>query len=1501
MKRFIRITLYVLAMLSALSCSREREEIYRVSNLPDGTPATLCISFGSTEAVSVDVSTKAESAKSDEARVHDLYVMIFDNSQTSSGSPKKIYGRYFSYEHLSADLSSLDTNPNEGWWVENKTIDGASPAVVTTAGAVKVSTVTCSDATLVLIANVANAVSSFGEDEDDIAYLNAITDLGELKATKVKLEQDVVNRKDLFLMMGQLEVNTSHMVWGELPKVYDSRYKVSLQQVDAKVKFLVRCDRDNISAERAVYWQVCNVPDRCYLFADYNDGAAPDDVVFFDSAQCYFEGTETHDGYDWYVFTFYMMENRQACKKSATTFHDREKKLKTDSGDSGYQGPVSGTFGDHYVNNGKWEYANDLATYVQFDMVLTLTPLGISRIGGASVGNALTTDTIFSVHLGDFGSSGNIDGSSGFNDYNTVRSHYYTYKIFIANSTSIYAEVDADNERQPGQEGFLLLTSDEIVNADCHYEYHSVSFPFNESMDPSLFSWYVKTPFGEGGPYKMTESVNGIDYPVFIADESRPGGPLDYKWVMFAVNNLDPNDNTKYATTRRQYPGIGAYDSSWKPSLGTPHPQLMDINQLIEYIFDQTAKEKRFRQTGTGSSDFLNDTIKVTIYIDEYYYETNPLYSDSGADPDLWRKFVNASPREMHILSDARQSRDRQSDVILSSHSIIQQSIQTIYNTYAPGLRSLWGCEHIDEIKEKAPGGWLYWPESGCGYSEISGADSEIGRENGRLNTAYIWNLYSSQANNGSDYTDRRWDTYLDFDVDNNTPELKTGYEGMAFSCFSRNRDNNGNGVIDRDEVRWYMASTRQLIGMWVGNESLSLSARLYQPSPGQWRAHIVSSTAKKVCWSEEGAGATDMYHDWDGIGSAYATWNSPQEAAAGESVRCLRNVGTYDAPSGVTDISYAPYSQQPDKYFTLTENGDNSYTFHFDRLNTRSIREYSEGELPYHEQTSLNNRVYVKMVTQSRDDDVTFEPVQNGVINMEVTSKGKNDYCPEGYRFPNQTEWVLMSLYLPSSYLQRDKDGNNYSPRGIMPSRTYYDRGYYGHLKDLSAPWSTEAVKVGWMFSDKLHCADYSSKITRSRCVKDDDMTGVISGEITLDDNKIYANDWTPITFNFSSTASAFTYASLKLCYTAHSGNYRELDVPVENTPTGLQYRETQNIAIPDLATLGLEVGDYPVSMTLQGQVRNVAGLTKTVNVPLTLENPLSNVTISFPKAFDADRGLPVHTTMSVRGHHLHFSSATLYWKESGGSWNAYPLSVDHDFDRNYSEDVYIRSMVGDTDFLSKAFVGKKYSYKLTVVADDGSTFTTPAKSMEILRYGYEPNPVPAGGWTSISQCNGTWQDQVTGLDFSDGDFIEAEMDLTNCVYVYIAGNDANDLGKDNILGFSTDDLGSITNSMIWYYPSVQRMVAPPGDTGWTKLRIHAGRWNALEIQGVLNRMNLILDKDGIIRDGTRFTSNPGDWNSRVKGQLTSASTIYVGSVEGIHHSRAKYDYVRVIRNREQ
>ena len=267
-----------------------------------------------------------------------------------------------------------------------------------------------------------------------------------------------------------------------------------------------------------------------------------------------------------------------------------------------------------------------------------------------------------------------------------------------------------DQENQPGQEGYLLLTDDEIVNADCHYEYHAITFTYDPETTPEKFSWYVKTPFTSkvgGGPQKGTKIVGGKSYPTYDPHDT-DGTLLDYRWVKFSINETDPI--TGYSTHRVAYPGDREYTDykDWGvgengPWNNTPHPQLMDISQLIQYIFQETDKEK----AEEGSSDFKLDTelgekvIRATIFIDEFYYESDPRdeSGDPQPDPNLWRQFVNAQPREMHVLSKTIQSRDRMSDVIESSHSVIQQSIQTIYNVFEPDLRSIWGCEHLDEIK----------------------------------------------------------------------------------------------------------------------------------------------------------------------------------------------------------------------------------------------------------------------------------------------------------------------------------------------------------------------------------------------------------------------------------------------------------------------------------------------------------------------------------------------------------------------------------------------------------------------------------------------------------------------------------------------------------------------------------------------------------------------------------------------------------------------------------
>lgn len=1685
-----RIILTCLATTFLLACSLIQEEDHiPVSSIPEGTPAMLNISFGNQELLHLDVGTKAEASAADEARVHDLYVMIFNNEDG-----KKIYGRYFSYEHLKSTISALTSGKNEGWWVENKTLTGVTPAVASTRGVVKVSTEICANAKVVLLANVVNAINHLDRDrasgdstteyDDDISYLNDIRTFEQLQKTKVILEQDVVNRKDLFLMMGTIpSVDTRNMQWDKTQD-YDPDYKIELNAVDAKVKFMVRCNEDDdpanyfISEAKAVYWKACSVPDRCYLFSDYAGGSAPDDVMYFDSEQTYFEGKEKKDGYDWYVFSFYMLESRHGKKQHADSYYKREYQDYRETDDNTFSywylddNDQKVTVNNQtYIENIGWYYAPDNAPYVVFDMVLTLTQDGINEMGGGSVGQAMTSDTIYTVHLGDF-----TNGILGFDDYNTLRSHFYTYKIVIANSGSIFAEVENDQENEPGQEGFLILTNDEIVNADCHYEYHMVSFNRIPGLRADMFSWYVKTPFGEGRPQTMTDPDNS-NYTLYVGDKSRTDGldPLDYLWCKFAVNDVVAGE---YTTNRVKYmgekdPSSGKlhYDPSWKPSLGNwedpdgnlkSHPDLMDISQLIEYIVDQNNKE-------LASSDFRLDSesgnyiIRVTIFIDEYYYEENPISGEK--DPDLWRRFVNAKPREMHILSDARQSRDRASDVIQSSHSVIQQSIQTIYNIYSPGLRSLWGCEHRDEVKEKVPAGWQYWPASSP-YDVRSGANSALGKENGRFNSAFIWNLLSSNSGTGgTEYKNREWNTYMTFEVNNDQPELNTSYQGLAFSCMTRNRDNNGNGIIDHEEVRWYLASSQQLIGIWVGNESLSLSARLYQPAPAvhyngndypqEWRAHVVSSTNKMVCWSEEGAGSTDLQYDVQG--SPYNTWTSWDLATHGESVRCLRNIGTYDSSSGLQDISFAPYDYEIDKYFTLeTTHKDPSdpssqpiaYTFSFDRLNTKSIREYSEGELPFHDQNSLTNRVYSKMITQNlvEDPDINLQEITPGLImknvNTNVTAWGNNPYCPPGYRFPNLTEWILMSLYLSDDYLKKDKDGNSYSPSHVMPSRTYYDRGYYGSLKSDTEPWSVESDKVGWIFSNKLHCYEYNKTVNRSRCVKDEEMTGHINGDISLDSNIIYPDDQTPITLTLSSTASTLTAASLKLCYNAHNGNYRELDIPVKS-PKGLEYRETQMVTIPSLASLGLAQEDIdavgghpmtlkasainawgnvfdvtplevrmvnPISGTLTGEegntvypadnstvtfdfvsnartanlggatmtlkytkpgdsevteteiplstspngkvyrgvqtlsIPNLAGLGLTADnftsvtdmkikarvemvdhvykdfeLPISLVSHLFKSTVEFPTAFTAGEGMPIQAHVKSVNNNATITSASLYWKPAGGSYTEYPLTIEG-LEHEHIESASLEDLIGAAAFGAIGVnPNLEYIYKVRAVCSDGTAYTTPEYSMTILYFGKNWNPGPWSSSNTVSQINNKWNvESISDIDWEDGDFFDAHIDVTNCGYIYKDGSANNDIGMDNIISFgdSSSNLLWQAGNIILYYPAHSPSEAPGKDLLQIGV-LHYGKKTIARIRPytLVGVLTVRLEKDLLKVNGAEpdwtldYTGPDGKPAEQVAGEytversratvshITDGSTIKIGSVEGNHRSRATYNYVRVVR----
>ena len=1651
MKRILHTAFLVLFVLS---CTRVREEepFPMGENLPAGVPVMLTIPFGSEDLMQVEVGTKADAGFINESNIHDLYVFIFDKDDcTSENSPKKVYGRYFNFDHRRSSLSELNEHHNECWFVENKSINNSETP---TRGAVKISTISRNNVALVVLANVANAVMEM-DGEDEIARLNAVEDLNELRGMTVKLEQDIVNRKNLFLMMGTLGYNdgrtisTGSMQWNVSNTLnYNSDYTVRLTPLDAKVKFRVKANSEFIGDVTPVYWQVCRTPNSCHLFPDYNEGGVPEGIYYFDSQQVYFEGKEPDGNDTYYTFCFYMLENRLSPAKQASKYYQRELQNKTISSDDGYEGPSSNTYGTHYVENGDWEYANPNSTYVKFDLILTLKPAGIAAMGaddpssGMEIGHALTSDAIFTVHLGDFTSSNQPDGSDCFNNYNTERGHSYTYNVTVNNTKSIYTEVISDKENQAGQEGFLLLTDAEMINADAHYEYHQLTFAYRPDMQQEKFSWYVKTPFGEGGPRIIFDEVqNKFTY-------SAEG--LDYLWVKFGINELvdgttpaswdqktDPSpwgDVHPYTNRRHKYPGDSHYDPTWEPGQrvadGVPVnygpsdpgnsmyrmiPDLMDITQLIRYIFWETARETAHRQDANApASAFIADdsdpatvpVIRFTAFIDEYYYEEHPI--EHTVDPDLWRKFVNAQPRELHILSDARQSRDRKSDVILSSHSIIQQSIQTIYNIYSADLHTLWGTEHEDEMR-KLTNGWPYWPNDPMGGKKTNEQDdstpgrsgdfdTEVGKWNGRLNSAYIWDFYSSKAEGGSDYTDRRWNTFMEYNVHNEIPELKApsggdnGYQGMAYSCLTRNRDNNGDGIVDRSEIRWYLAACNQLAGMWVGNEALSINARLYMPAQGQWRAHIMSSTDRRVSWAEEGGGATE--YNWDFWDNRH-TWETIGDAAAGESVRCLRNIGTYTDEGTVKDISYAPYDYEIEPYFTKEgPEPEGPFTFYFDRLNPKSIRQLSETELPYADQFSLYNCVYLKFETQSRRDNVgdteadsfnLFNTVDtyneksnpNGYptiysINPEISQLGHNPYCPPGYRFPNHSEMLLMSLYLPQAYFEKDKDNNGYgsSVRVNIPTRTYYDRGVYGDNRTGMEPAeiNRERGKTGWGYTSGAHkqsCLENATIINHSRCVRDVDMTGHIDGDIQLPSDILYHGDPIQLKYSFYSSGASFVSASLLFCYTDGNDLYHELDIPLKASPSGMQFVASQNYTLPTFAEMGLSTDKDKADCKFKFTLRNTAG-SRTIEHPVSLVcSYLTHCALTLPSQSDPDKGMPVRVSIGIRDNeeNAKITNVTLHWKASDGSWQTTVLEDGSNNLTTFAHDAYLRSIIGEDAWATEDNRDKEYQFYVTASCSDGTGYISETLANQILLLNIRPNadgawsiypdsgeyhqwndpwwqegiipwtnPNNANDWYNTLPSSGTNKDyrqknvicntlpgmQIANLNFPNGDFIEAGLDVSQCVFVRTVEGKLSDstpknqtVGMDNIFGIAPSEaaLNWGAGSFLCYYPAHTDATntAPATDKLQVDaLDINSNKFGKKQVGTIDSSiLNLKLCSDGFSWNGnllasdTNWDNKNANYNAVIPNLLTK-STLWVGAIEGKHLTRALYNFIRVVRVKE-
>ena len=1003
----------------------------------------LVISFTAATPTDVVVSTKGTLDPREESKVYNIYVLVFDDTGD------KMFGHFYEYDHLEANVSSGEKNY---WKVTSN--DPASPWNGKTHGEVHlVSAKTGNNYKVVAIANINSEIVNISKQSMD-----QVLNWSQMVELTAGLQDDIISRGGYFPMCGQTEVS---LVNGNWPT---SGVSIPLKRLDAKVEFNVQVKMPATSTENAITsftplkWWVVNLPKRCsalefgawnanttykqgdeaweadgstyrYKYAtpsaghaltesDYWELKPANANHFFTLKEMNFEKEESSSD-TWrgseskipiHSFSFYMLENRTAPKANPTNnnweYIHREKK-----------------------SGGHFAYADDLATYV----VIT----GRIEMKGYKYNGATTNlgaDVQYIIHLGDFGDSDDANATHKYSNFSVLRNHTYKYNIYIQGVDNIRVEVEDEVENDAGATGDITISRDEILECDSHYVSHVLDI-HQSSINLNELTWRVKTPFNKEGKS-----------PRFDGDEVG----LDCQWVEFRVNE---KPGTTYSANRRQYIPRPA-------SLTDKLTETMNITELVQFL----KEEKQKYDNGTSSAFDADGKISVTIFVNEYFYEGNPL--DGTSDPGLWKKFVNQPPREMDIIySQRRDSPDKESHLLGSTFSIRQYSIQSVYNVNKTDLLSAWGAETLIDNEERQTERGLYSPSS-----SPSSRDNQ-NPNNGRINSMIEWGLATDPGVLSTTHTfsnpgnSIKWSEYLNLTATNSQALMVDTKRYPRYSCMSRNRDLDGDGVIDENEIRWYMAASNQLISLFLGGNGIERKARLYTRTPEQqasaneliWRQHYLASdkgdsnsdNCPRIVWAEEGMNGSNRNRDsgnWKKDGNNWST-------NGGYAVRCVRDFGVTptgadinavghenDAPEPLITVKRyvrthkegdpnnqyeGPYDVYPGESNGTFKYFDNKYEyFEFDcsNVNENSLRVFTKLELPKHNENDDASNLSKKFVTAPARDIIT--KVEGPLIK---NSGIPDEYLYSGYKEEDKRATTYISLL--NNYLDKEENREKQNP----------------------------------------------------------------------------------------------------------------------------------------------------------------------------------------------------------------------------------------------------------------------------------------------------------------------------------------------------------------------------------------------------------------------------------------------------------------------------------------
>ncbi|MGL5981629.1 MAG: hypothetical protein ACRCZY_12295 [Phocaeicola sp.] len=680
-----------------------------------------------------------------------------------------------------------------------------------------------------------------------ISYIYGFSNLGgtiDLYVGSLKNELDAItNRNELLNLSLTLtedisRVGSSYLMSGKLEEYNISSSTIRtlpLRRIDSSIKFKIETG-GNCKSFTLKSYQLFNVPKKSYLIersAKREIGATPtweaaNQVSDFFNTPEITGRLNATEG-----FMFYLTENRLNGEKEITGVTEKEIYSKREKQ---LKNPIE----SGHVENGAYEYAPNYGSYI----VLKGYFRGNSTVENNS--GSVEASVQYTIHLG-YAEGATLKEKA--NDFFTNRNTQYTYQIKVMGINDIIIEVINETENSPGAEGDVIFTNGTTrINLDSHYETVLLKFSKDlltndgeEEEQTDFFNYQITTPFTEMGDD--------------ITDES---------WIRIVRN--PKISNGVYSTD------LGNY----------PTNNYLTIEGLIN--------ELKAHATTPNFFDSNNEVI-YTCHIDEFYYNAAPA-NTPPLSGNLWRYFTNVPNRELHILTDVELSPDKQSSITRSTYILSQRAIQTFFDTTTTDIYSAYGVECINET-----GAIRGWED----YRNRIGLYTNQNENNGSSNFKSIINqLKSKTTTNGN-----HWATYVNWAMNGyKVASIEAGvinamktvgntdYKRAYLACLQRNRDLNGNGVIDDNEIKWYLPALNQYVGMFIGDAGISEEAKLYTENKYLYK-HFLSSTVSIgnsnnpanlwIYWAEE---------------SVSISWNTEygMSTYSGSAIlnhyRCMRNLG---------------------------------------------------------------------------------------------------------------------------------------------------------------------------------------------------------------------------------------------------------------------------------------------------------------------------------------------------------------------------------------------------------------------------------------------------------------------------------------------------------------------------------------------------------------------------------------------------------------------------------